>query len=90
MQVKYIAARKVILQMNYDLKLGIYKHFKGNKYRVLGKAENTETREIMVIYMALYGDFKIYVRPYEMFMSQTDKEKYPDSDQKLRFEWILD
>jgi len=76
--------------MNYDLKLGIYKHFKGNKYRVLGKAEHTETKEIMVIYMALYGDFKIYVRPYEMFMSKTDKEKYPNIDQEFRFEWILD
>lgn len=72
------------------LKLGIYQHFKGKQYRVLGKAENTETGDTMVIYKALYGEFKTYVRPYNMFMSKVDKEKYPNADQEYRFKWIFE
>lgn len=67
---------------------GVYRHFKGNLYRVLHIAQNTETKEEMVVYQALYGDFGYYIRPYEMFASKVDKDKYPDATQNFRFEQL--
>ena len=50
-----------------EIKKGKYRHFKGNMYEVLGKALHSETLEEMVIYKALYGEGKTWVRPASMW-----------------------
>ena len=52
-------------------------------YQVIGITEHTETKERLVIYRALYGDRKICARPYDMFVSPIDRERYPDYDGML-------
>ena len=65
---------------------GIYRHFKGDLYLVEDIAIHSETKEKMVIYRALYEDSKLYARPYDMFISKVDKNKYPNVIQEYRFE----
>ena len=70
-----------------DIKInGIYKHFKGNYYIVVDIAYDSETKNKMVVYRQLYEDTKLWIRPLDMFLSEVDHEKYPDVEQKYRFE----
>lgn len=70
-----------------ELKInGIYKHFKGDYYIVEDIATHSETREKYVVYRALYGGTGLYIRPYDMFLEEVDKVKYPNVTQKYRFE----
>ena len=73
--------------MDRELKInGIYKHFKGDYYLVIDTCINSENDELCVLYRALYDDNKLYVRPFNSFMSEVDTKKYPDVHVKYRFE----
>ncbi len=65
-----------------SVKKGIYRHYKGNEYEVLFVACNSETLEEMVVYKALYGDEKIWVRPLSMW---NDKIILKDGSETKRF-----
>lgn len=56
---------------------GVYRHFKGHLYYVLHTAIHTENGAVMVVYKALYGEQGYFVRPYDMFASEVDRDKYP-------------
>lgn len=66
-----------------------YRHFKGNIYQIKSIAKDSETGEKLVVYQAMYPPFDVWVRSLDMFMSETDCDKYPECSQKFRFEKIV-
>lgn len=77
--------------MNFDIldcKGKIVRHFKGDLYLILDFAEHTESEEQMVIYKGLYGDYKVYARPLNMFCEEVPADKVNPMKQKYRFEPI--
>lgn len=70
---------------NLPLAGEFYRHFKGNLYQVIGTAYDATTMAPLVVYQALYGNYRWYVRTAEEFLSPVDKEKYPDAAVEYRF-----
>ena len=70
------------------VKLGLYRHFKGTVYEVIGVATHSETQEQLVIYRPVSDRNKLWARPLEMFTANVDKNKYPNVKQEYRFEPI--
>lgn len=58
-------------------------HFKGGFYKIVAIGTNTETEEKMVVYQSL-KDKRVWIRPYDMFISKVDREKYPNAYQPYR------
>ncbi|MBP3645025.1 MAG: DUF1653 domain-containing protein [Clostridia bacterium] len=59
-----------------DVKPGVYRHFKGNRYEVIAVATHSETLEPMVVYRALYGEGGVWVRPLSMWNEQVERDGY--------------
>lgn len=70
--------------MKSEIKLGKYRHFKGNEYEVIAIAKHSETQEEMVVYRALYGDNETWVRPAAMWNERVER----DGKTVLRFTYV--
>jgi len=62
--------------MNNDQQTRYFRHFKGGLYRLLYEAQDSETREEVVVYQALYGERGIWVRPKKMFFEEVERDGY--------------
>lgn len=70
--------------MSQSLNVGLYQHYKGNYYTVLGVARHSEDESELVVYRPEYGDRSLWVRPLSMFIEQVEK----DGKQVPRFAYI--
>jgi hypothetical protein len=61
-------------ELQYPVRPGRYRHFKGNEYQVLGVARHSETEEEMVVYRALYGEGGLWVRPAAMWLENVTRD----------------
>ncbi len=68
------------------LPLGYYQHYKGQHYQVLGVGQHSETKEPLVLYRALYGEFGLWARPLEMFLENVDV----DGQSVPRFQFVAE
>ncbi|MFC0445524.1 DUF1653 domain-containing protein [Pseudidiomarina halophila] len=69
-----------------NVKPGIYRHYKGSEYEVIGTVQHSETEELLVLYRPLYGERKLWVRPLDMFFESVEV----DGDEVPRFEYLRD
>jgi hypothetical protein len=69
-----------------EIKLGKYRHYKGKEYEVIGIAYHSESLEQFVVYRALYGDGRLWIRPYGMFL----EEILVEGQKKMRFQYLGD
>jgi hypothetical protein len=67
-----------------EIKPGIYRHYKGNNYEVIGIAKHSEDESELVVYRPLYGEGKLWVRPLHMF----GEEVLVDGQAQARFAWL--
>ena len=67
-----------------NIKQGIYRHFKGNRYHILGVARHSEDGSNLVVYRPLYGAEGLWVRPVEMFLETVEL----NGQQVPRFEFL--
>jgi hypothetical protein len=58
----------ILLAMNHDFKVGIYRHFKGAEYKVIGLVRHSESEEWMVLYHPISMPDNLWVRPLKMFL----------------------
>ncbi|HBF37343.1 MAG TPA: DUF1653 domain-containing protein [Firmicutes bacterium] len=67
-----------------SIKPGVYRHYKGKEYQVIGIARHSESLEVYVVYQELYGDKQLWVRPAKMFVEWVNLE----GQKKPRFEYL--
>jgi len=72
--------------LTLSIKPGVYRHYKGNLYRVYQVARHSETCEELVVYRCLYGDYDLWVRPLAMFTESVNL----NGNDLPRFEWIAE
>lgn len=80
------AKRKEIITRNIGK---VVRHFKGDFYLLEDIAEHTESGDKLVIYRALYGDYKVYARPLDMFIEKVPEGKENPTGQEYRFELVV-
>ena len=87
-ELKRISIGDIVRHFKYETLSEQEKRENKYTYVIRNVARHTETEEELVIYQALYGNFGTYARPMTMFLSEVDREKYPDIKQRYRFEKI--